>query len=287
MSPPPWSETLRIAVAVIVTRAHCCLTAADHCYVILGTINFVDKSVSDDSVCRSNHCDVISPCSELRCAAHQIWTSNCAQVIHNSSFWIKHKPTHGLNSWRHIHQIQHVSLFLSFCTIRAIAFIWIQSGWQCSLYFSKHKIAAVAVQWELCGTNVRENIANLRVSFCNGNKDFLGCCSPSTLETGRKITSKSSQRSGFDCIIRPAPSNAGRTTPSQPGHYPLNIIECGTPLFVEVTIRYNPKINFTNYISLASQIIWKICIDFTLIIIGKPILTCAYFLEHEYELKKI
>ena len=29
--------------------------------------------------------------------------------------------------------------------------------------------------------------------------------------------------SGFDCIIRPAPSGAGRTTPSQPGHYPLSM----------------------------------------------------------------
>ena len=37
------------------------------------------------------------------------------------------------------------------------------------------------------------------------------------------ITSKPSLRSGFDCIIRPAPSGAGRTTPSQPGHYPLII----------------------------------------------------------------
>ena len=30
-----------IAAAVIVTRARCCLTAADHCYVMLGTIKFV------------------------------------------------------------------------------------------------------------------------------------------------------------------------------------------------------------------------------------------------------
>ena len=35
------------------------------------------------------------------------------------------------------------------------------------------------------------------------------------------ITSKLSLGSGFDCIIRPAPLGAGRTTPSQPGHYPL------------------------------------------------------------------
>ena len=36
------------------------------------------------------------------------------------------------------------------------------------------------------------------------------------------ITAKPLLRSGFDCIIRPAPSGAGRTTPSQPGHYPLS-----------------------------------------------------------------
>ena len=36
------------------------------------------------------------------------------------------------------------------------------------------------------------------------------------------IMSKPLLRSGFDCIIHPAPSGAGRTTPSQPGHYPLS-----------------------------------------------------------------
>ena len=56
MSPAPWAETLHMAAAVIITRAHCCLTDADHCYVMLGTIKFVDKSVSDNSA----HCDVIA-----------------------------------------------------------------------------------------------------------------------------------------------------------------------------------------------------------------------------------
>ena len=42
---------------------------------------------------------------------------------------------------------------------------------------------------------------------------------------GRMITSKPSLRSGFDSIIRPASSGAGRTTPSQPGHYPLILWE--------------------------------------------------------------
>ena len=38
-----------LAAAVIVTRAPGCLTAAAHCYVMLGTIKFVDKSINDDS----------------------------------------------------------------------------------------------------------------------------------------------------------------------------------------------------------------------------------------------
>ena len=44
----------------IVTRAHCCLTAAGHCYVMLGTIKFVDKSVNDNSARRLDPCDVIA-----------------------------------------------------------------------------------------------------------------------------------------------------------------------------------------------------------------------------------
>ena len=38
-------------------------TAAGHCYVMLGTIKFVDKSVNDDSARRLDHCDVIASCS--------------------------------------------------------------------------------------------------------------------------------------------------------------------------------------------------------------------------------
>ena len=37
------------------------------------------------------------------------------------------------------------------------------------------------------------------------------------------ITSKPSLRSGFDRIIRSAPSGSGQTTASQPGYYPLNL----------------------------------------------------------------
>ena len=38
-------------------------------------------------------------------------------------------------------------------------------------WISMNKMAATAVQWELCGTNFRENIANLWVSCFNGNND--------------------------------------------------------------------------------------------------------------------
>ena len=37
--------------------------------------------------------------------------------------------------------------------------------------FPENNMVVAAVQWELCGTNFRENIANLRVSCYNGNND--------------------------------------------------------------------------------------------------------------------
>ena len=39
-------------------------------------------------------------------------------------------------------------------------------------WISKNKMAAMAVQWELCGMNFRENIANLWVSCYNWNNDL-------------------------------------------------------------------------------------------------------------------
>ena len=56
----PYLEQKLQAAAVIVTRAHGCLTAAGHCYVMLGTIKFVDKSVNDNSAGRLDHCEVIA-----------------------------------------------------------------------------------------------------------------------------------------------------------------------------------------------------------------------------------
>ena len=60
MSPALWGETSHLVAAVIVTRAHCCLIAAGHCYVMLGTVKFVYKSVNDNSARRLDHCDVIA-----------------------------------------------------------------------------------------------------------------------------------------------------------------------------------------------------------------------------------
>ena len=173
MSPAPWGETSHLAAAVIVTHAHCSLTAAGHCYVILGTIKFVDKSVNDNGMRRLDHCDVIAsgsrlgvptgvPHSEVELQTefksftaahlgereinficlfgdrgHQGPYSPYKQYNHNLYIGIVIFPhidnpqahlgsntnQHGLNTWRHMHLIQQVSLCPSFSTIRAIAFI--------------------------------------------------------------------------------------------------------------------------------------------------------------------
>ena len=69
---------------------------------------------------------------------------------------------------------------------------------------------------------------------------LLGCCSSSTLGSRAKHCVKPSRRSAFDCIIRPAPSGTGRTTPSQPGHYPLNNAFSIYSSEVGVPDRWNP-----------------------------------------------
>ena len=51
---------MHLAATEIVTPAHCCLTVAGHCDVMLGTIKFVDKSINDNSARRLDHCDVIA-----------------------------------------------------------------------------------------------------------------------------------------------------------------------------------------------------------------------------------
>ena len=53
---------------------------------------------------------------------------------------------------------------------------------------------------------------------------LLGCCSSSTLMIRANDYVKPSLRSGFDCTFALLPRVAGRTTPWQPGHYPLRSI---------------------------------------------------------------
>ena len=108
-----------LAAAVIVARASCYLTAADHCYVMSGIIKFGDKSINDSSARRLDHCGVIASCSEVRRAAQRSWTPNRDQIIYSSSFGVNHKPTRELHSWRRIRQMQQFSLWLhhSHCSI--------------------------------------------------------------------------------------------------------------------------------------------------------------------------
>ena len=79
-----------------------------------------------------------------------------------------------------MHLIQQVSLCPSFSTIRAIALFKCRGG-DNAHWISKNKMAATGDQWELCGTNFRENIAwEFRV-IMGMMTGLLGCCSSSTL----------------------------------------------------------------------------------------------------------
>ena len=165
----PWTETSHIAAAVIVTRV-----AAGHCYVMLGTIEFVDKSVNDNSARRLDHCDVI---------ASRIGFGVATGVLHSEvelqtefkSFTAAHL---GSNTNQHTdwslggtcikssrsvyatHLVQSVRLHL-----------FNDRGGDNGHWTSKNKMAAKAFQWEPCGTHFRENIANLWVSCYNGKND--------------------------------------------------------------------------------------------------------------------
>ena len=69
-----------------------------------------------------------------------------------------------------MHLIQQVSLCPHLVqSVRLLLFKY--RGSDNVRWISKNKMAATAVQWELCRTNFRENIANLWVSCYNGNND--------------------------------------------------------------------------------------------------------------------
>ena len=155
MSPAPWAETSHIAAAVIVTRAHCCLTAAGHCYIMFGTIKFVDKIINDNSVHRLDHCDVIAPRSgfgeptgvphcevELRTEFKSFTAAHLGSNTNQHTDWtLGGKCIKSSRSVYAPHLVQSLWLHL---------FKYI--GGDNAHWIFKNKMAATAVQWEPCGT---------------------------------------------------------------------------------------------------------------------------------------
>ena len=125
---------------------------------MLGTIKFVDKDVIHNSACRLYHRDVIASRSEVQCVhwcgAQRSSTSNWVKVIYSSSFGIRRKPTYGLNSWRHMHQILQNSLCPRLVQSMRLHLVKYRGG-DNTHWIPKNKMTVTAVHWELCGTNFR------------------------------------------------------------------------------------------------------------------------------------
>ena len=158
MSPPPWAETFHIAAAVMVTCAHCCLTAAGHSYIMLGTIKFVDKSVNDNSARRLDHCDIIASRSGFGVATG-VLHSEVELQTECESFTAAHL---GSNT------NQHTAWTLGGTCIKSSRSVYapylVQSvrlhlfkyrGGDNAHRISKNQMAMTVVQWELCGKNFR------------------------------------------------------------------------------------------------------------------------------------
>ena len=105
-----------------------CSTATGHCYVMLGTIKFVDKSVNDDNTRRLDHCDFIALGSGFGVPTGVPHSEVELQTEFKSFTAAYLGSTHRLNAWRPMHLIQQVNICLSFSTIHAIPFIQVQWG---------------------------------------------------------------------------------------------------------------------------------------------------------------
>ena len=175
-------------------------------YVIPATIKSVDTSVNNNSVLRLNHYDVIASRSKILFAA---WQSHLQKLIWDKTqtdTWIEQLDTHESNPAG------------QFMPLNPCDCIYLNTdGGDNAHWILKNKIAAAAVQWELCGTNLRENIANLPVSCYNGNND-------------RSIWVLFVQHPQEQCQLLSSGFTASFTlllrvlytkTPSQSGHYPL------------------------------------------------------------------
>ena len=152
---------------------------------MLGTIKFVDKNVNDNSARRLDHCDVIASRSGFGVAT-DVPHSKVELQTEFKSFTAAHL---GSNTKQHTdwtlggtcikssrsvyapHLVQSVRLHL-----------FKYRGGDNAHWISKNKMAATAVQWELCGANFRENIANYEFRAIMGiMTGLLGCCASSTL----------------------------------------------------------------------------------------------------------
>ena len=193
---------------------------------MLGTIKFVDKSVNDNSPRRLHHCDVIAshngcgvptgvPHSEveLQTEFKSFIAAHLGSNTNQHTDWILGSTC--IKSSRSVyapHLVQSVRLLL-----------FKYRGGDNAHWISKIKMAATVVQWELCGTNVLGNIANLWVSCYNGNNDrsawvlFVQHHREQGEWLRRTLTTL-----GFWLHHSPCSLGCGRTTPSQPGHYPPN-----------------------------------------------------------------
>ena len=139
---------------------------------MLGTIKFVDKSVNDNSARRLDHCDVIILCSGFGVPTG-VPHSEVELQTEFKSFTAAHlgsnpnQPTGWTPGGTHILSSRSVYAPHLVQSVRLLLFKYRGGDWGC--WISKNKMAATAVQWELCGTNFCENITNLWVSCYNGN----------------------------------------------------------------------------------------------------------------------
>ena len=138
------------------------------------TIKFVDKSVNDNSVRRLDHCDVIASRSGFGVPTG-VPHSEVEPQTEFKSFTAAR-----LGSSTN----QHTDLTLGGTCIKSSRSVYAPRlvqpvrfhlfkyrGSDNAHCISKNRMVGTAVQWELCGTNFRENIANLWVSCYNGNID--------------------------------------------------------------------------------------------------------------------
>ena len=140
----------------------------------LEQLNLLTKGVNDNSARRLDHCDVIAsrrgfgvptgvPHSEveLQTEFKSFTAARLGSNTNQHTDWTLGGTC--IKSSRSVyapHLVQSVWLLL-----------FKYRGGDNAHWISKNKMAATAVQWELCGANFRENIANLWVSCYNGNND--------------------------------------------------------------------------------------------------------------------